>query len=66
MCFHAIHRVRRRPQFTDPKPNAARPRPVITRFLYREDRDGVFKDKGELKESGNEVYKACYFTADYM
>ena len=38
---------------------------MIVRFLCCEDRDDVFRAKGKLKESGNEVYKVCYFTADY-
>ena len=65
MRFHAVHCVGRRQQNTDPNSSAARPRPVIIRFLCREDRDDVCRAKGKLKESGNEVYKACYFTADY-
>ena len=31
---------------------------MIIRFRCREDRDDVFRAKGKLKESGNEVYKA--------
>ena len=43
---------------TDPNSIAARSIPVIIRFRCREDRDDVFRAKGKLKESGNEVYKA--------
>ena len=43
----------------------AKPRPIIIRFFCREEREGVFREKGKLKESQNEVFRGCYFTADY-
>ena len=51
MRFHAVHRVGRRPQNTDPNSSAARTRPVIIPFLCREDRDDVFRAKGNLRKA---------------
>ena len=53
--FHAVHRVG--------KANSKRPRPIIARFLCREDRDNVFKQKKKLQESCR--YPDAYITADY-
>ena len=65
MRFYAIHRVGRKPQNANSQGAKPRPRPIIIRFLCREDRDDVFREKGKLKESQNEVFRGCYFTADY-
>ena len=65
ILFHAIHRVGRKPQTADTQGAKPRPRPIIIRFLCREDRDDVCRAKGKLKESQNEVFKGCYLTADY-
>ena len=65
MRFHAIHRVGKQKQTTTRNSIEVRPRPIIIRFLCREDRDDVFAARKKLKESKNEMYKECYFTADY-
>ena len=65
MRFHAIHRVGKQKQTTTHNSIEVRPRPIITRFLCREDRFDVFAARKKLKESRNEMYKECYFTADY-
>ncbi|CAH3157608.1 unnamed protein product [Porites lobata] len=41
----------------------AYPRPIITRFLCREDRDMVLKAKGRLRNSSQ--YENVYITQDY-
>ena len=53
--FQAVHRIGRR------KEN--RNRPIIARFVCREDRDRVFSRKQALKESRR--YRDAYITADY-
>ena len=65
MRFHAIHRVGKQKQTTTRNSIEVRPRPIIIRFLCREDRDDVFAARKKLKESRNEMYKENYFTADY-
>ena len=52
--FHAVNRVG--------KANSKWPRPIITRFLRREDRDNVFKKKKKLQERSR--YPDAYITAD--
>ena len=46
MRCHAIHRVCRKPQNVNSQGAKPRPRPIIIRFLCREDRDDVFRGKG--------------------
>ena len=46
--FHAAHRVGK-PQNNNATPS--RPRPIIPRFVVREDRDAVFSVKNRLKSS---------------
>ena len=46
--FHAVHCVGK-PQNNGATP--ARPRPIIARFVVREDRDAVFNVKNRLKSS---------------
>ena len=53
--FQAVHRIGKR------KEN--RNRPIIARFVCREDRDHVFSRKQALKESRR--YRDAYITADY-
>lgn len=53
--FQAVHRIGRRKE--------KRNRPIIARFLCREDRDRVFSRKQALKESRR--YRDAYITADY-
>ena len=53
--FHAVHRVG--------KPSKSRIRPIIARFVCREDRDHVFRAKRRLQESSR--FRDVYITADY-
>ena len=59
--FHAVHRVGK-PRSEDASKSF--PRPIIARFLNREDRDTVFKARNRLKDSSraNGMY---YITQDY-
>ena len=59
--FHAIHRVGKR-RLSD-ETSKAYPRPIIARFLCREDRDMVLKAKGRLRNSSQ--YENVYITQDY-
>ena len=59
--FHAIHRVGKRR--TSDETSKAYPRPIIARFLYREDRDMVLKAKGRLRNSLQD--ENVYITQDY-
>ncbi|KAK2564648.1 hypothetical protein P5673_012128 [Acropora cervicornis] len=59
--FHAIHRVGKRRSSNET--SKAYPRPIIARFLCREDRDSVLKAKGRLRNSSQ--YKNVYITQDY-
>jgi len=54
MRFHAVHRVGKRYQ--------DRCRPIIARFVCREDRDEVWSKKGKIKESSE--HKDAYITED--
>ena len=58
--FHAIHRVGKRR--SSDETSKAYPRPIIARFLCREDRDMVLKEKGSLR---NSQYENVYITQDY-
>ena len=53
--FHAVHRVG--------KPAVGKRRPVIARFVCREDRDLVWSRKKDLKNST--TYQDVYITQDY-
>ena len=53
--FHAVHRVG--------KQTEGRPRPIIARFVCREDRDLVWSRRGKLKHST--VFENAYITEDY-
>ena len=53
--FHAIHRVGKRR--SSDETSKAYPRPIIARFLCREDRDMVLKAKGRLRNSSQ--YETC-------
>ncbi|CAH3033402.1 unnamed protein product [Porites lobata] len=57
--FHPVHRIGKR------KEN--KHRPIIARFVCREDRDQVFARKKEIKEGGTKStrFKDAYITADY-
>ena len=59
--FHAIHRVGK--WRSSEETSKAYPRPIIARFLCREDRDSVLKAKGRLRNSSE--YKNVYITQDY-
>ena len=59
--FHAIHRVGKRR--SSDETSKAYPRPIIARFLCREDRDRVLKGKGRLRNSSE--YENVYITQDY-
>lgn len=62
MHIQAAHRVgKARPATSDG--TKASPRPIIVRFLLREDRDKVLSVKNRLKKSEN--YKDVYITQDY-
>ena len=58
--FHAVHRVGK-PRREDPSKSF--PRPIIARFLSREDRDTVFRARNRLKDSLRA--KDVYITQDY-
>ena len=58
--FHAVHRVGKS---TSNETNDARPRPIIARFVVREDRDAVFAVKNRLKSSTR--YHDAYITQDF-
>ena len=58
--FHAVHRVGKPPSN---ETNASRPRPIIARFVIREDRDAVFSVKNRFKSSTR--YKEAYITQDF-
>ena len=58
--FHAVHRVGKA-QHNGATP--ARPRPIIARFVVREDKDAVFKVKNRLKSSAR--YGEAYITQDF-
>ena len=58
--FHAVHRVGK-PQNNGATP--ARPRPIIARFVVREDRDAVFNVKNRLKSSPR--HSQAYITQDF-
>ena len=60
--FHAIHRVGKRR--SSDETSKAYPRPIIARFLYREDRDMVLKAKGRLRNSSQ--YENMYITQEYV
>ena len=59
--FHAVHRVGKRV--------AGKNRPIITRFVSREDRDTVWSKKGKMKQSSSytDAYRGFYrgFRASY-
>ena len=57
--FYAVHRVRK-PGSEDA---TSFPRPIIARFLSREDRDAVFRARNRLKESSRA--KDLYIMQDY-
>ena len=52
--FQAVHRIGKQKN---------RNRPIIARFVCREDRDRVFSRRQALKESRR--YRDAYITADY-
>ena len=58
--FHAVHRVGK-PRSEDASKSI--PRPIIARFLSREDRDTVFRARNRLK--GSSRAKDVYITQDY-
>lgn len=60
--FQAVHRVGKVLPAINEQAKAS-PRPIIARFLLREDRDYVLKAKNKLKKS--EKYKDAYITQDY-
>jgi hypothetical protein len=53
--FHVVHRVGQRTE--------DRCRPVIARFVSREDRDDVWRNKAKLKNSS--CYNDAYITEDF-
>ena len=53
--FHAVHRVGRKAE--------DRCRPIIVRFVCREDRDRVWAERGRIKRST--TYTDAYITEDY-
>ena len=55
MRCHAVHRMG--------KPIQGRPRPIIVRFVYREDKEVVFRKRNLLKESIH--FPDAYITLDY-
>ena len=55
MRFHAVHRVG--------KPRKGKPRPIIARFVCREDKDLVYSQRNLLKESVR--FEDAYITLDY-
>ena len=56
MRFHAIHRLG--------KPSSGRTKPIIARFVFREDRDMVFAKRYVFRESSID-YDKVYITLDY-
>ena len=58
--FHAVHRVGKA---QNNGATTARPRPIIARFVGREDRDAVFKVKKRLKSSDR--YGEAYINQDF-
>ncbi|CAH3122327.1 unnamed protein product, partial [Porites lobata] len=58
--FHAVHRVGK-PR--SPEDSHHHPRPIIARFLCREDRDRVLESKGRLRHSTD--YPNAYISKDY-
>ena len=58
ILFHAVHRIGKPREADD-----AKPRPIIARFLCREDRDKVYRIKNRLKKSRR--FKDAYITQDY-
>ena len=60
--FHAVHRVGK-VRSSEGETSKTYPRPIIARFLCREDRDMVFKAKRRLRNSTR--YKDCYIAQDY-
>ena len=60
MQLQAVHRVGK---VRSNDADNASPRPVIVRFLLRDDREKVLKAKNKLKSSEN--YKDVYITQDY-
>ena len=62
MRFHAVHRVGKPPSNLE---TPSRPRPIIARFVVREDRgwDAVFSVKTQLKSSAS--HKEVYITQDF-
>ena len=62
MQFQAVHRVGKARSASSDDTRAS-PRPIIVRFLLREDRDKVLNAKNKLKNSKN--YKDIYITQDY-
>ena len=59
--LHAIHRVGKRHSLDEI--SQAYARPIVSRFLCREDRDMVLKAKGRLQNSSR--YENAYTTQDY-
>ena len=58
ILFHAVHRIGKPREADD-----AKLRPIIARFLCREDRDKVYRIKNWLKKSRR--LKEAYITQDY-
>ena len=58
ILFHAVHRIGKPREADD-----AKPRPIIARFLCREDRDKVYRIKNRLKKSRK--FKDAYIIQDY-
>ena len=58
ILFHAVHRIGKPREADD-----AKARPIIARFLCREDRDKVYRIKNRLKKSRR--FKDAYITQDY-
>lgn len=62
--FHAVHRVGKLTSRNSENITSTFPRPIIARFVVREDRDKVFAFKNHLKCS--QRYKVVYITKDYV
>ena len=60
MRFHAVHHVGKPPSKRE---TPSRPRPIIARFVVREDKDAVFSVKTRLKSSAR--HKEVYITQDF-
>ena len=56
--FHPVHRIGKPREATD-----ANPRPIIARFLCREDRDIIYRVKNRLKKSRR--FENAYIMEDY-